>query len=80
VLDIDEIRHFCHLVMMRGEGRDRLFALMPAPHDWERVISGDLDKDGPFDTLYAYELQRRDDGAVFLFRRHDEFGAAVEKS
>jgi hypothetical protein len=80
VLDFDEIRNFCVLVRMPGEGGDRLFAMMPTLPDWERVMRGDLDKEDPFDRLYAYEIERRDDGAAFLFRRHDEFGEAVEQS
>jgi hypothetical protein len=79
VLDFDEIRNHCLLVRMPGAGGDRLFAMMPASPDWERVMSGDLDKDGPFDTLYAYELERGEDGPAFLFRRHDEFGEAVDQ-
>ena len=73
VLNIDEIKRFCHLVRMEGEDRERLFAMMPALLEWDRVIRGDLDKDGPFDRLYAYELERHGDGAAFLFRGHDEF-------
>jgi hypothetical protein len=73
VLDVDEIKRFCHLVRMQGEDRERLFAMMPALLEWDRVTRGELDKDGPFDTLYAYELESRDDGAAFLFRGHDEF-------
>ena len=80
VLDFDEIRNNCVLVRMPGEGGDRLFAMMPKVPDWERVMRGDLDRDGPFDRLYAYELERRDDGAAFLFRQHVEFGEAVEQS
>ena len=80
VLDFDEIQHFCHLLVIEGGEGDRLFAMMPAPPDWERVMSGDLDKDGPFEELYPYELERRDGGAAFLFRRHDEFGAVFEQS
>jgi hypothetical protein len=80
VLDIEEIRSFCVLVPMQGAEGVRLFALMPALPEWERVMSGDLDKDGPFATLYAYELERRDDGAAFRFLRYDEFGEAVEQS
>jgi hypothetical protein len=80
VLDFDEIRNYCHLLIIKDGERDRLFAMMPALPDWERVMSGDLDKDGPFDTLFPYELERRHDGAAFLFRRHDEFGEAVEQS
>src|SRR5262245_62550064 len=74
VLDIDEIRRYCHLIQAGDDEEARLFALMPTLVEWNHIIRGELDKDGPFDTLYAYELERRDDGAAFLFRRHDEFG------
>lgn len=80
VLDIDEIKQFCHLVRTRGENEDRLFAMMPTLVEWNHVIRGRLDKDGPFDTLYPYELERRGDRAAFLFRRHDEFAEAIEGS
>jgi hypothetical protein len=78
VLDIGEIKRFCHLVRMPSQDEGRLFAMMPALLEWDRVIRGDLDKDGPFDTLYAYELERTDFGAAFRFRTHDEFADAVE--
>jgi hypothetical protein len=78
VLDIDEIRRYCHLVTMQGEDQERLFAMMPTLVEWNHVVRGDLDKDGPFDTLYAYELERREDGPAFLFRRHGEFAEAVQ--
>jgi hypothetical protein len=77
VLDIDDIKRFCHLVRIGGEDEERLFAMMPALLEWDRVIRGDLDKDGPFDRLYPYELERRDRGAAFLFRGHDEFAEAA---
>jgi hypothetical protein len=78
VLEIDDIQRYCHLVKMRSEDQDRLFAMMPALREWDRILRGDLEKDGPFDQLYPYELERRDDGAAFLFRRYEEFGAAVD--
>jgi hypothetical protein len=77
-LNLDEIRRFCHLVRVEGGDEERLFAMMPTLGDWHRVLRGDLDRNGPFDRLYPYELKRRGDGAAFLFRRHDEFVAAVE--
>jgi hypothetical protein len=80
VLSIDEIKRYCHLVRTDGDDGERLFALMPTLVEWNHVISGSLDKDGPFDTLYPYELERRDDGAAFVFRRHDEFAEAVDES
>jgi hypothetical protein len=80
VLDFDEIKRFCHLVRMQSEDEERLFAMMPALLEWDRVIRGEVDKDGPFDRLYPYELERRGAGAAFLFRRHDEFAQAVDES
>ena len=80
VLEVDEIRRFCHLVRMGSEDEERLFAMMPALLEWDRVIRGDLDKDGPFERLYPYELEQRGDRAAFLFRRHDEFAEAVDES
>jgi hypothetical protein len=78
VLDIDEIKRYCPLVRTRSEDEERLFAMMPALLEWDRVLRGDLDKDGPFDMLYPYELERKGEGVAFLFRRHDEFADAVE--
>jgi hypothetical protein len=80
VLSIDEIKRYCHLVRTGGDEEARLFALMPTLIEWNHIISGDLDKDGPFETLYPYELEHRDDGAAFLFRRRDEFAEAIEGS
>jgi hypothetical protein len=77
VLDIDEIRRYCHLVRTGGDG-ERLFALMPALAAWNRIVRGDRTKDGPCGTLYPYEWEPRDGGAAFLLCRHDEFRAAVE--
>jgi hypothetical protein len=77
VLNVDEIKRFCHLVRMRSEDEERLFAMMPTLIEWNRVIRGELDADGPFDRLYPYELERKGGRAAFLFRRHDEFADAA---
>jgi hypothetical protein len=55
-----------------------MLALMPTPIEWNHVLRGERDRDGPFTTLYPYELERRDGGAAFLLRRHAEFREAVE--
>lgn len=78
MLDIDEIRRYGHLVRTGYDEEARLFALMPTLIEWKHILRGDLDEDGPFDTLYPYERERRDDGAAFLPRRRDEFREAVE--
>ncbi len=78
VLDIDEIKSYCHLVRTQGEGEERLFAMMPTLVEWNHIMRGNLDKDGPFDRLYPYELVQRKDGAAFLFRRQDDFHEAAD--
>jgi hypothetical protein len=80
VLDIDEIKRYCHLVKMQSDDEERIFAMMPTLTEWNHIIRGNLDKDGPFDTLYPYELVQRDDAAAFLFRGHDEFAEAAERA
>jgi hypothetical protein len=79
VLDLDAIKRYCHLVKTQSDDEERLFAMMPTLIEWKHIIRGDLDKDGPFDTLYPYELERRGERVAFLFRRHDEFCEAVER-
>jgi hypothetical protein len=80
VLDVDERERFCHLVRLRGEDRDRDFAMMPPLLEWDRVIRGDLDRDGPFETLFPYPFERRGDRGALLFRRRDEFTDAASRS
>ena len=78
VLVIDEIKRYCHLVKTGSEDEERLFAMMPTLVEWNHIVRGKLDKDGPFQTLYPYELERREDGPAFFLRRHEEFAEAVE--
>ena len=77
VLKLEEIHSWCRLVRAK-KGKDvRLFAMMPSPFDWKKVIKGKLGKEGPFDMVYAYELVRADDGIAFILCGHDEFADAV---
>lgn len=76
MLDVDDLTRYCHLMRTRGEDQ-RYFAMMPTLVEWNQIMRGRLDKDGPFDSLYPYELELREDRPVFLFRSHDEFAEAV---
>jgi hypothetical protein len=58
--------------------KESLFALMPPPLDWEQVVVNKLEKEGPFDTVYFYELLRSNDALVFILRSLDEFSAATD--
>jgi hypothetical protein len=80
VLEIEQIQSWCRLVRMIRSDEERLFAVMPSPSNWSRVVSGKLPKDGPFDSVYAYELERTETGLAFLLRSADEFSAANDGS
>jgi hypothetical protein len=77
VLKFEEIHSWCHLVRAKKGDDVRLFAMMPSPFDWRRVVNGTLGKGGPFDMVYAYELVRADDGIGFILCGHDEFSDAA---
>jgi hypothetical protein len=77
LLKMEEIHSWCRLVRAKKGDELRLFAMMPSPSDWGRVVSGKLAKDGPFDKLYAYELVKAGDVVAFIFCRHDEFSDAA---
>jgi hypothetical protein len=78
ILSLEEIRRWCHLVRAKNGEKESLFALMPPPLDWERVVVNKLEKEGPFDTVYCYELLRSNDALVFILRSLDEFSAATD--
>jgi hypothetical protein len=72
LLTLKEIRYWCRLVRAR-EGEDgRVFAIMPSPFEWVRVVRGMIRKDGPFEMVYPYELVRADDGMAFVLRGYAE--------
>jgi hypothetical protein len=73
VLKMEQIHSWCRLVKAKKGDEMRIFAMMPSPFDWGRVVSGKLTKEGPFDMLYSYELVKADDGIAFILCGHDEF-------
>jgi hypothetical protein len=77
VLKMEQIQSRCRLVKAKKGNDVRLFAMMPSPFDWGRVVKGKLGKEGPFDMVYAYELVRADDGIAFILYGHDEFADAA---
>jgi hypothetical protein len=79
ILSLEEIRRWCHLVRAKNGEKERLFALMPPPLDWEQVVANKLEKNGPFDTVYFYELLRSNDALVFILRSPDEVSAATDE-
>jgi hypothetical protein len=78
ILSMVQIHRWCHLVRAKNGEKESLFALMPPPLDWEQVVRNDLDKKGPFDTVYFYELLRSDGALVFVLRSPDGLSAATD--
>jgi hypothetical protein len=78
ILSMEEIRRWWHLVRAKNGEKETLFALMPPPSDWERVVRNHLEKNGPSNTVYCYELLRSDGALVFILRSPDEFSAATD--
>jgi hypothetical protein len=76
LLKLEEIRYWCRLVRARTGEDGRIFAIMPSPFEWVRVVRGMIRKDGPFEMVYPYELVRADDGIAFILCRYDEFSEA----
>jgi hypothetical protein len=77
VLTMEQIGRLCHLVRAKGGDEERLFVMMPSLLDWNLVLSGVLRKDGPFDTIYAYELVPTDAGPALFLRGPDEYSEAA---
>jgi hypothetical protein len=68
VLDLEQVERFVGDGAMRTSFDNRLFRLMPPPPDWDRVVEGRADKDGPFDLAYPYEVSARPGGLTALSR------------
>jgi hypothetical protein len=77
-LTMKQIERYCQLVGAKRQTEERLFVMMPPPLDWLRVFEGKLSKEGPFDTLYAYELVTTVTGPALLLRDHEEFEAIID--
>jgi hypothetical protein len=56
ILDVEQVERFVGDDAMRESLDNRLFLLMPPPLEWDRVVEGKADKDGPFDLAYPYEV------------------------
>ena len=78
ILSLEEIHRWCHLVGAKNGEKESLFALMPPPLDWKQVVINKLEKNGPFDAVYCYELLRSDAELVFILRSPDDFSAGTD--
>jgi hypothetical protein len=56
ILDVAQVESYASVEAMRESFDNRLFLLMPPPLDWDRVVEGKADRNGPFDLAYPYEV------------------------
>jgi hypothetical protein len=80
LLTMKQVERYCHLVSIKTGDDERLFAMMPSPVNWKRVILRKMPPDGPFNTVYPYELVVTDSGPVFVMREVDEFSEAGDEA
>jgi hypothetical protein len=67
ILDVQEIERFVGDDAMRESFDNRLFLLMPRPLDWDRVLEGKADEDGPFDLAHPYEVSAGPGGLKLIY-------------
>jgi len=66
-ININHINVYCNITPIATKRGLRLFVLLPPLKDWERVVKGELAKEGPFDILHCYERKLVPGGAEFHY-------------
>jgi hypothetical protein len=79
VVDVDQVERFLGDDTVRESFDNRLFLLMPPPWDWDRIVEGKADRDGPFDQSYPYEVSIRLGRLKFVYCGLSRFQAAMER-
>jgi hypothetical protein len=54
-IGVAKINGFCQISPVGTKNGIRLLVQMPPRKDWERVLKGEITKEGPFEVLYSYE-------------------------
>ncbi len=77
-LDVQKIETLVGNDAMRESFDNRLFLLMPRPSDWDRVLEGKADEDGPFDLAHPYEVSAGLGGLKLVYYGIARFGEVME--
>jgi hypothetical protein len=78
ILDVAQVDSYVSDEAMRESIDNRLFLLMPPPSDWDRVVQGKADRDGPFGRAYAYEVSVGPGGLKLVYCGVDHFREVME--
>lgn len=79
-LDVQQIERYFGDAALRESFDNRLFLLMPRPLDWDRILKGKADEDGPFDLAYPYEVSVRPGGLKLIYYSIARFREVMEHS
>ncbi len=64
-INVNHITAFANMAPVATKRGLRLFVLLPPLKDWERVVKGEIAKEGPFGTFHCYERRLVQGGAEF---------------
>jgi hypothetical protein len=78
VIDVDQVERFLGDDAVRESFDNRLFLLMPPLLDWDRIVEGKADRDGPFDQSSPYEVAIRPGRLEFVYCGLARFQEAME--
>jgi hypothetical protein len=67
ILAVEQVESYVGDDAMRESFDNRLFLLMPPPSDWDRVVEGTADREGPFDLAYPYEVSATPGGLKLVY-------------
>ena len=76
-ISVDKVNSFCHITPISTRRGIRLFVLLPPLKDWDRLMKGEITKEGPFEVLYPYERKFVQGGAEFHYCAGDEISKAL---
>ncbi len=66
-IGVDQVNSLCHITPISTKRGIRLFVLLPPREDWNRLLKGEVTKEGPFDVLHPYERKFIPGGAEFQY-------------
>jgi hypothetical protein len=67
LIDADQVERSIGDDALQESSDNRLFLLMPPLLDWDRIIEGKADRDGPFDQSYPYEVSIQTNRLKFVY-------------
>jgi hypothetical protein len=78
-ININQINKYCNITPIATKRGLRLFVVLPPLQDWERVVKGEIAKEGPFDVFHCYERKLVPGGAEFHYCSGETISEALSE-